>query len=68
MKNKVENFTCPMCEHQLVQMPGNELHPGDKDFGVSLWCPSNACPSQEVAGHGDNAREAFEVITDKFPR
>lgn len=65
MKEK-QDFKCPLCQAALAVMPGESLHPGDPKYGVSVWCPSSACPAQEVSGHGDNAKEAFEVITHKF--
>lgn len=60
------NTICPVCEAELVSMAGNQLYPGDKNYGVTLWCPSGACPAQEVSGHGDTVKEAFEVITHRF--
>lgn len=60
------NFSCPLCSAELVEQVGNVMHPGDAKYGVSLHCPSLQCPAQEVAGHGDNAKAAFEVVTDKF--
>lgn len=60
------NFSCPLCSAELVEQVGNVMHPGDAKYGVSLYCPSLTCPAQEVAGHGDNAKAAFEVVTDKF--
>ncbi len=69
MKDKnttITVFSCPLCNAELVEQVGSSLHPGDAKFGVGLHCPSLQCPAQEVAGHGDNAKLAFEVIQDKF--
>lgn len=59
-------YKCPVCQGFLVSQLGNTLHPGDPKFGVGLHCPHVTCPAQEVAGHGKNEKEAFEVVTDKF--
>ena len=59
-------FSCPLCSTPLVEQVGNVMHPGDPRFGVGLHCPSLQCPAQEVAGHGSNAKAAFEVVKDKF--
>jgi len=72
MKDKntmtIMTFNCPLCSAELVEQVGSSLHPGDAKYGVSLHCPSLQCPAQEVAGHGDSAKLAFEVIQDKFKR
>ncbi len=59
-------YSCPMCGAELVESFGNQVFPGDRKHGVTLTCPSYTCPAQEVMGHGDNAKEAFEVITHKY--
>ena len=61
-------YNCPLCNAELVESLGNQVFPGDKRYGVMLFCPSHACPAQEVMGHGDNAKEAFEVITHKYKK
>jgi hypothetical protein len=50
----------------LVSQIGNVIHPGDPKFGVGLHCPHVTCPAQEVQGHGDNEKHAFEIVTDRF--
>ena len=60
------NYNCPLCSAVLVETLGNSIHPGDAKFGMTLHCPSHACPAQEVAGHGDKAKDAFDVIQAKF--
>lgn len=57
---------CPLCQTELSEMPGSRIHPGDRDYGITLWCPSSSCPSQEVMGHGDKVKDAFEVIQAKY--
>ena len=59
-------FHCPLCEAELASMLGEAIHPGNADYGVTLWCPSDKCPAQEVMGHGDNAKKAFDIIKDKY--
>ncbi len=60
------NYLCPVCQGVLVEQAGNELHPGDETFGMTLYCSSNKCPAQEVSGHGKNVKEAWETIQFKF--
>jgi len=61
--NSANEFVCPLCQSPLAQQQGQVL---DLTDGVSLWCPSNTCPAQEVSGHGKNAKEAFAVIVQKY--
>jgi len=64
----VEVFHCPLCQTQLVEQVGNVMHPGDPKYGINLHCPSLTCPAQEVAGHGDSVKAAFEVVKAKYKK
>jgi len=59
-------YKCPVCSKNLNSSPGDYFHPGDAKFGVTVYCPHLNCSAQEVAGHGKNVKDAFEVVTDKF--
>lgn len=63
----IMNYQCPVCNGNLVEFTGNELHPGDDNYGITLYCPKeNKCTAQEVAGHGNKVKDAWEVIQLKF--
>jgi len=40
----------------------------DPTNGVTLYCRNRQCPSQEVAGHGDNAKAAYRIVLEKFEK
>lgn len=61
-------FNCPVCQCELSEVAGNRLHPGDKNYGMTLFCSAMSCPAQEVMGHGNNVKDAYEVITQKFKK
>ena len=85
MKNKLETlpvkteYSCPICKSPLFRQWGQQLHAGDKDFGVTLFCRNGdgngRLHPQEVSGHGNcraNASDAvmianaYAVIQAKF--
>lgn len=68
MKTKEIDFKCPICSGDMTVVPGDVMHPGDPKFGITVFCPVLTCPAQEVSGHGDNAKEAYEVVVHKFQR
>jgi hypothetical protein len=61
-------MNCPVCNAPLAQMPGNQMHPGDPEHGWTVWCPATACPPQEVAGHGNTVKAAYEIVKQRFPK
>jgi len=61
-------YECPLCRSELVGMDGEKMHPNDRNYGVTLYCLGDACPAQEVFGHGKGEKEAYEVILLKFTR
>jgi hypothetical protein len=59
-------FNCPVCQQELAEQVGQQTHPNDPNYGVTMYCPSRLCPAQEVSGHGDNSKAAWAVIQQKF--
>lgn len=57
---------CPLCQAELVSAPGSQIHPGDENYGITVWCPNAQCPAQEVSGHGSSIRQAVDVIYEKY--
>lgn len=57
---------CPVCNAEMSVMAGESLHPGDTKHGTTVYCPNRDCSAQEVSGHGDNVKEAFDVVQHKF--
>lgn len=62
----METYKCPLCGATLANMDGDTLHPGNPEHGVTLWCPNDKCPAQEVFGHGESAKKAFDIIKEKY--
>lgn len=59
-------YICPICKTELREQIGDKLHPFNIDYGTTLDCPNKQCLSEEVMGHGDKLKDAFQVILDKF--
>lgn len=59
-------YECPLCKSELEGMAGEKQHPGDVKYGYSLYCVNVKCGAQEVMGHGDKEKDAYEVIRTKF--
>jgi len=55
-------YNCPVCGGELREQVGNAMHPGDPKFGILLDCPHLNCPAQEIMGHGDNVKGAYEIV------
>ena len=64
MKTKTQ-YSCPLCSSTLVSQPGSSLN---ETNGVTIWCEDIKCPAQEVFGHGNNEKAAFEIITAKYKK
>lgn len=66
------DYCCPVCDKPLYRQWGESIHPGDKNFGVTLFCAYKDCPAAEVAGHGNGRSDesmiekAYAVIRAKF--
>lgn len=58
-------YKCPVCTIEMVSHEGQVLNIRD---GVTVWCENVMCNAQEVSGHGKNAKDAYDVVLDKFKR
>ena len=62
---------CPLCDNFLFAQDGTRMDPKD---GVTVWCDAphgeapGMCPAQEVMGHGNNEKSAYEIITQKYKK
>lgn len=56
-------FTCPMCNAHLHFQPGTQVDPTD---GVTVFCLNPKCPTDEVAGHGNNEKAAYQIVKEKY--
>lgn len=63
--NATTTHHCPVCRAQLHLQQGSQVDPNN---GVTVYCPSQSCPAQEVSGHAGNVGAAFKVIEQKFNR
>ena len=61
-------MNCPICAGEMSEYLGNQVHRGDKEYGVMVYCPHLGCMAQEVMGHGDNAKQAFEIVMQKYKK
>ena len=68
---KQTTHKCPICDVLMVAMPGSRL---DATDGVTIWCanthgsaPGN-CTAQEVFGHANNEKAAYEIVKDKYKK
>ena len=59
-------YPCPICGVELNELVGNGMHPNDPEHGITLDCGNAECEAQEAMGHGDNVKEAWEVISARF--
>lgn len=74
------DYCCPCCDKPLHHQWGNQTFPGDRKFGVMLFCrngdPAGRIHPQEVSGHGNFRRvdekdeaalqRAYAVIQARF--
>jgi len=63
---KETTYKCPVCKGNLHACFGESIHPNNPEFGVTVFCASKLCPAQEVMGHSNNEKNAFEIVTDRF--
>jgi hypothetical protein len=59
-------YPCPVCKVNLHWEFGEQIHPGNPEYGVMVFCRNKECRAEEVMGHGKNEKEAFEIVTDRF--
>jgi hypothetical protein len=62
----VTKFNCPICNVEMSGADGESIHPGDKNYGYTLFCVNVSCSAQEVFGHGDNEKKAYEIVMSKY--
>ena len=62
----VTKFNCPICKSTMSGAYGERMHPGDEKYGYTLFCTNLTCSSQEVFGHSDNEKKAYEVVMAKY--
>lgn len=61
-------YICPLCKVEMEPMDGEKMHPGDSKYGVTLYCINMECPAEEVFGHGDKIKDAYEVVIAKYAK
>ena len=64
-------MNCPICGTKLMEANGEPIHPGDANYGVTVWCPGaypSVCIAQEVMGHGNNVKDAYAVVLAKYKK
>jgi hypothetical protein len=76
VKTVPTEYPCPCCKKPLHYQYGNQMYPGDEDYGAMLFCihgdPHARTHPQEVAGHGNGRslesmlKVAYAVIQAKF--
>jgi hypothetical protein len=57
-------YNCPVCQSEMT-VGHNEKGPVD---GVFIWCRNDKCTAQEVMGHGEKEKDAWEVVQQRFVR
>lgn len=62
------NYPCPVCKRDLSKYDGEKMNPGDPRFGVTLLCENPKCTAEEVMGHGNKIKDAYEVVIARFVR
>ena len=70
------DYCCPVCDKPLFRQYGNQMYPGNKDYGVTLFCvngdPNARAHPQEISGHGNGRsdesmlKNAYAVIRSKL--
>lgn len=66
--HSVMKYKCPICNEEMSEYYGNGIteHDGDSKFGTFLACGNLKCTAQEVKGHANNVKNAYEVILQKY--
>lgn len=60
------SYCCPVCVTPLLKVFGENIHPNDPKFGITLFCLERNCGAAEVKGHGKSETIAYNVILSKF--
>lgn len=56
-------MTCPICKAEMSNQRGTQVDPSD---GVTVYCANPKCPCDEVYGHGNNEKSAYQIIKEKY--
>ena len=64
--DEVMGNLCPICKVPLKKVWGSKMNQNDPKFGVTVFCGNLKCSAQEVMGHGEKEKDAFEVVWAKF--
>ena len=62
MPAEVLAYLCPICNAELDLCEGDGINVHN---GVTVYCPSRQCPSQQVMGHGDTIDHAYAILKEK---
>jgi len=62
----MSKYNCPLCGKEMTSVDGESIHLGNTKYGVTIFCHNKECPAQEVSGHGNNLKDAYEVVIHKF--
>lgn len=63
--NKTE-YLCPLCNSNMIIMKGDQVNPNN---GITIRCISDRCPCNEnVEGHSNNEKNAYEVACIKYKK
>jgi transcription elongation factor Elf1 len=63
MKNRIEEFTCPICGEEMLEVRGSSMN---REDGYTVYCGNLKCSAQEVMGHGRNVEAAYEIVKEKY--
>ena len=68
---RLTTHKCPICDQPMMALNGQVLDPKD---GVTIFCNTphgnqpGQCSAQEVFGHGNNEKAAYEIVKDKYKK
>jgi len=57
-------YNCPVCQGEMNVGTSEK---GSAD-GIYIWCRNDKCTAQEVMGHGEKEKDAWEVVQQRFVR
>ena len=74
MKNATikTEYLCPLCKSPLLRQWGDQIHPHNPDYGITIYCPERGCSAAEVFGHGNGRSQenqisnAYKIIMSKY--
>lgn len=62
---KSDSFKCPLCGAVMEWNYGNQMHPHDEAFGVTVSCSNNTECHMADWGHGKNEKAAYSMFRQK---